>query len=193
MKTKKILVFLGQEDKETYCGALADSYEKGAREAGHEVKRMNIGDLKFDPLLHHGYKTIQALEPDLIAVQEAMKWAEHIVFVYPMWWSAMPAILKGMIDRMFIPGFAYHFHKHNMGWHGLLHGKSARVVITMDSWPMVQRFLFGDSTNEISRAILGFSGIHPVKVKKIGPVKDFNDAHKAAWVATLEKWGRKGK
>jgi NAD(P)H dehydrogenase (quinone) len=178
---KKILVFLGQEDKETFCGDLADHYEKGAREAGAEVKRINIGDLKFDPLLHKGYKEIQALEPDLAMVQEAIKWCDHFVLIYPMWWSAMPAILKGMIDRMFLPGFAYHFFHNGMGWTKLLKGRSADVFITMDSWPMVQRFLFGDSTNEISRAILGFAGIHPVKVKKIGPVKTMSDAKKESW------------
>ena len=178
---KKILVFLGQEDKETFCGDMADHYEKGAKESGADVKRINIGDLKFDPLLHKGYKEIQEMEPDLIMVQEAIKWAEHIVFVYPMWWSAMPAILKGMFDRMFLPGFAYHFNHNGMGWTKLLKGRSAEVFISMDSWPMVQRFLFGDSTNEISRAILGFAGVHPVKVKKIGPVKTMSEDKKNYW------------
>ena len=121
------------------------------------------------------------MEPDLIMVQEAIKWAEHIVFVYPMWWSAMPAILKGMFDRMFLPGFAYHFNHNGMGWTKLLKGRSAEVFISMDSWPMVQRFLFGDSTNEISRAILGFAGVHPVKVKKIGPVKTMSEDKKNYW------------
>ena len=191
--SKKIFILLGQEDKDTYCGALADAYEKGARAAGHEVERLNIGDMKFDPILHHGYRSIQALEPDLIDLQNKMKWAEHIVMIYPMWWSAMPAILKGLFDRMFIPGFAYHFNHNNMGWHGLLHHKSARIIITMDSWPIIQRFLFGDSTNEISRAILKFAGIHPVHVQKIGPVKDFKDGHKKAWISKVGKWGSKGK
>lgn len=188
---KKILVFLGQEDKETFCGDLADHYEKGAREAGADVKRMNIGDLKFDPILHKGYKEIQAMEPDLLAVQEAFKWAEHIVIFYPMWWSAMPAILKGMFDRMFLPGFAYHFNHNGLGLTRLLKGRSAQVFITMDSWPMVQRMLFGDSTNELDRAILGFAGIHPVHAKKIGPVKTMTEEGKNKWRDKMHKFATK--
>ena len=84
MEKKKVLVFLGQEDSETLSGFLADSYEQGAKDAGHEVKRINIGDLKFDPLLHKGYKEIQELEPDLIRVQEEMKWADHVALFIPI-------------------------------------------------------------------------------------------------------------
>ncbi|MBX4198123.1 NAD(P)H-dependent oxidoreductase [Candidatus Parcubacteria bacterium] len=191
-KKKKIYIFLGQEDKETFCGALADEYEKGAKEGGHEVRRANIGDLKFDPLLHKGYKVIQELEPDLKKVQEDMRWAEHIVVIYPTWWSMMPAILKGFFDRVWIPGFAFHFHP-RLGWDKLLKGRTGHVFITMDSWPLLSRMLFGDSTNEIGRAILGFAGIHPVNIQKIGPLKHATDARKQKIKEKIYHLGLKGK
>ncbi|HZS42836.1 MAG TPA: NAD(P)H-dependent oxidoreductase [Candidatus Paceibacterota bacterium] len=189
----KIFILQGNPDNESFCGSFATAYEEGAKSAGHEVRRMNIGEMQFDPILHKGYKVIQALEPDLLQVQEEMKWADHIVILYPMWWSSMPALLKGMFDRMFLPGFAYHFNKDNMGWHGLLHGKSAHVFITMDSWPMIQRILFGDSTNEIGRAILRFSGIHPVRIKKIGPMKDMSAEHIETWKQKIYQLGQNAK
>jgi NAD(P)H dehydrogenase (quinone) len=189
---KKIFILLGQEDKETFGNTLADAYEHGARQYGHEIRRANLGELKFDPLLHKGYKVIQELEPDLKKVQEDIRWAEHIVIFYPTWWSAMPAILKGFFDRVWLPGFAYHFHPH-LGWDKLLKGRTGRVVITMDSWPMVSRMMFGDSTNEIAQAILGFAGIYPVTIQKIGSLKHATDKQKQKYVEKLYHLGIQGK
>ena len=104
----------------------------------------------------------------------------------------MPALLKGLFDRVWLPGFAFHFHPH-LGWDKLLKGKTGRVVVTMDSWPMVSRILFGDSTNEIGRAILGFSGIHPIRIKKIGNVKHLSDDDKKQWDQKVHTWGQKAK
>lgn len=190
-RKKKIFILLGQEDKETFCGHLAAAYERGAKDNGHDVRRANIGELQFDPILHKGYKVIQELEPDLKKIQEDIKWAEHVVIFYPTWWSSMPALLKGFFDRTWIPGFAYHFFKNGLGWHGLLHGRSARVIITMDNWPIVSRMLFGDSTNEIGRAILKFSGFHPVRIKKIGALRHADDPKKEEWAQTVYNLGKR--
>lgn len=168
---KKILVLLGHPDKETICGEFTSSYVEGAISAGHEVRRANLGDLRFDPILHKGYKVIQKLEPDLIKLQEDFRWAEHIVIVYPNWWGTMPALLKGLFDRFYLPGFAFRFNKEGFGWQSLLKGRTGRVFITMDVYPWLGRLLFGDNSNEIRSAILGFGGIETA-VTKIGPLKN---------------------
>ncbi len=195
MSTKKILIFLGHPDKETRCGSFADAYEKGARQAGHEVKRINIGDLAFDPILHKGYKVIQPLEPDLIAAQEAIKWCDHFALFYPSWWSTMPAMLKGFFDRTWIPGFAFRFKKEGYMagylWTRLMKGKSARVYVTSDSHPILARLMFGDTTNEIRKCILWFAGFD-VQIKKVGPLKFASEERLARWRKRFERWGKCG-
>lgn len=190
MIKKKILILLGSEDKETTAGALADAYERGAARVGHEVRRINIGDLKFDPLLHKGYKVIQALEPDLQQFQYQVKWCDHLVVFYPNWWSTMPAILKGLFDRAWLPGFAFHFHKDKAYlWDKLLLGRSARVVITMNAAPLLERLANGDYTNEIKTGILKFAGFSPVRVKSFGPVERATPEQKVRWMKTAEHMG----
>ena len=110
----KIFILLGHTDPATLSGAFADSYEKAAREAGHDIRRQNIGEMRFDPILHAGYKAIQELEPDLKAFQDNVRWAEHLVIVYPTWWSSMPALLKGLFDRAWLPHFAFIFADHGL-------------------------------------------------------------------------------
>ena len=148
MNPKKILVFLGNPNADTYSGRLADAYVEGARASGFEVERININDLKFDPILHQGYKEIQQLEPDLLMVQEKIRWADHIVFIYPNWWCSMPAVMKGMFDRMWLPGFAFNFDKQTKKCIQRLKGKTAHVIIVAGTHsPFMTWWKFGDYTN----------------------------------------------
>ena len=184
----KIFVLIGHPDKVSFNRELAEAYADGAREKGHEVKVTNLGDLLFDPILHHGYRKIQELEPDLIQIQENIKWCEHLVIIYPSWWSTMPAILKGMFDRIWLPEFAFKFRKNGLWWDGLLKGRTARVFVTSDAPPIFTRLIFGDTTNEIRKGILWFAGLS-VSVKKIGPLKRISESKKQKWKDKIKKWG----
>ncbi|MDD4989257.1 MAG: NAD(P)H-dependent oxidoreductase, partial [Candidatus Pacebacteria bacterium] len=175
----------------------AEGYASGAKSAGHEIRMTKLGNLQFDPILHKGYKVIQELEPDLKKAQEDIAWCDHFVLIYPVWWAGVPALLKGFFDRIWLPGFAYHFKKEGflkgVIWHGSLKGRSARVIVAMDNIPFVARLLFGDITNEIHYGILQFAGFSPVKVTKIGLMKFMSPEKKAVWRKRIERWGRKEK
>lgn len=191
MQSKKIFILLGHPDKDTLTGALATKYEEAARAAGHEVERLNIGDLSFDPILHQGYKTIQELEPDLKLVQEKIRWADHFVLIYPLWWSATPALLKGMFDRMWLPAFAFRFNKDRPGWQRLLKGKTARVITTMKSEAWEIRLLFGDFTNEVARATLGFAGFR-VRLTEIGGAEKLTPVQQERIFSRIARLAKKG-
>jgi len=190
---KNILVLLGNPDTETFSGKIADTYEAAAQEAGHEVFRMNIGAMQFDPILHAGYKEIQELEPDLLLFQEKVKWADHIVVVYPNWWCTMPAALKGLFDRSWLPGFAFNFSKENGKLMQRLTGKTARAIIVAGSHsPFMTWWKFGDFTNEIAHGILGFAGIK-TKVTAFGPTNKMSDRKSKVCLAYIEKIASKGR
>lgn len=171
-KHKKVFILLGHPDKDSFNCTLADEYERGAKEAGHEVRRMNLSDLEFDPILHHGYRLIQELEPDLLVFQDNLHWSQHFVVFYPSWWSTMPALLKGLFDRVWLSGFAFRFTS-EFTWQKLLKSRSATMVVTSDTLPLAQRILFGDTTNELKRGILWFAGFSPIWVRKFGYLRHF--------------------
>jgi putative NADPH-quinone reductase len=174
MIKKKIFILLGHPDQDSFNSTLANEYQKAAEEAGHEVRRMNLEEMNFDPVLHHGYRLIQELEPDLKSFQENLRWCEHFVIFYPSWWSSMPAKLKGIFDRAWLPGFAFKFTG-EFSWDKLLKGRSATMFVTSDTFPLFQRIIFGDTTNELKKGILWFSGFKPIYVRKIGYLKHFGN------------------
>lgn len=190
--SKKIVVLMANPDAESFSGAIADRYQAAAEEAGHEVRRVNLGELQFDPILHRGYKEIQELEPDLVKLQEDILWCEHLVIVYPNWWTTMPALLKGLFDRFWLPGFAFNFNKETKRVEEHLAGRTGRVIIISGSHsPFMTWWKYGDFTNEIQYGILGFAGIKS-KVSAFGPCEKASDKCRVDWFTDVEKLGRKG-
>lgn len=188
----KIFILLGHTDPATLSGAFADAYEAQARAAGHEVRRQNIGEMHFDPLLHEGYKSIQALEPDLEDFRENIRWCEHFVIFYPTWWSTMPAVVKGLFDRAWLPAFAFRFADHGLTWKKLLTGRTARIITSANTAPWLLTFMYGPPTAILEIAILRFAGIR-ARSTVFGPSERVSMQTKAKWFRKVERLGRLGK
>ncbi len=180
---RRITVILGHPDAGSFCASIASAYAESARDAGHEVRLLPLGEMSFDPILHKGYAEIQALEPCLVEAQESIQWANHLVIVYPIWWGSMPSLLKGFFDRTFLPGYAFRYRKNSQFWDKLLTGRSAHVFSTMDTPPWYFRFVYRmPGHHQIKRTILQFTGIKPVKITSFGPVRYASPARKASWL-----------
>jgi putative NADPH-quinone reductase len=187
---KKVLVVLGHPASDSLCAGIAKAYAAGARQAGAELRVLALGELQFDPLLAAGCRAEQPLEPDLKQAQVDILWAEHLVWVYPVWWGAMPALLKGFIDRVFLPGFAFRYRRGSAAWDRLLAGRSAELLVTMDSPPWYYRWVTRRPGHvQMKRAILDFCGVGPVCVHSMGPVLGASDACKAGWLAQARRLG----
>ena len=189
---KKVLIIMGHPDTDSYASALADAYQKGAERVA-EVRQLNVAELKFDPILHKAYKEIQELEPDLLNAQKDIKWADHIVWVYPTWFGSPPALMMGFISRVFHPSFAFKYkRKTDLIPYKLLKGRSARLIITMDDYPLIDNFVFRHSIIRVmKKSVLWLSGIKPIRSILIGPVKRFDLKKRKKWLEKIEGLGRR--
>ncbi len=187
-----ILVILGHPDTNSFCGSLSKAYIDSAKAGGSEVRELQLGELEFDPILWNGYNKIQELEPDLAKAQELIQWSNHIVFVYPNWWGAMPALLKGFFDRVFLPGFAFKYRVNSQFWDKLLLGRTAHLMVTMDTPPWYYRWIYHrPGHNEMKRTILGFCGIKVVKISEFAPIRGSSQQQREKWIAIAKGLGSK--
>jgi putative NADPH-quinone reductase len=184
----KIYILLAHPNKHSLNGAFADAYEKRAKELGHDVRRQNLGDMKFDPVLWEGYNAIQELEPDLKESQQHILWCEKWVIFYPIWWGSIPAIFKGFLDRTLYSGFAYKYHDTGPLWDKLLTGRCAHIFTTCDAPRFWIYFMYRNSDiNTVKRATLNFCGIRPVKVTRFDRIRYRTKERLQKMIGKIEK------
>lgn len=194
MNQKKILIINGHPDKESFNYALSQSYKRGAEKSGADIQEINIRDLHFDPNLQYGYRKRTELEPDLIKSQEMLKWADHIVWVYPIWWGSVPAIMKGFLDRVLLPGFAFKKREGSVWWDKYFTGKTSRLICTMDQPTWFYRIVNrSPSHHAMKKLTMNFIGVKSVKITSVGPLRLSKETFRSKWLLKIERLGEKNK
>ncbi len=197
----RILLIIGNPIEGSFTHALAASYAASARAAGAEVRTI---DLATDPV--PAFPTLRGevrmpradhphdvpLPAEVATYQGDVTWAEHLVFVYPQWWGTYPAALKSFIDRVFLSGFAFRYRPTGRLWDRMLTGRTARVVMTMDSPRLWNRLVYRNaSETSLARAILGYCGIRTVGVTRLGEVRHSTLATRERWLRDAARFGAK--
>ncbi|MDR1825446.1 MAG: NAD(P)H-dependent oxidoreductase [Bifidobacteriaceae bacterium] len=189
---RKVLIVIGHPDGQSYCRAIGDAYAAGLP-AGCETELLALGDLEFDPVLRYGYRQHMKDDPVIERSQELVRWAEHIVFVFPVWWTAVPSLLKGWFERVFTPRFAYNMDNSSLFTLAFrtrrhLKGRTATVIATYHGPPWYYPLIGCSPVRVVRRQMLGNCGIKTTQVLRLGwldsPKKD-SQARREAFLAKV--------
>lgn len=190
---KRVLLIQGHPDLAAghLCRSLEEAYLSGARAGGHELRRVDIGALDFPLLRSQDEWENGSLPAGLQQAQADILWAEHIVFFFPLWLGDMPALVKGFLEQVARPGFAFSREGKNPFGKKGLKGRSARLVVTMGMPAFIYRLYFrAHSIKSLRRNVLAFVGIGPVGDTLIGMTGNMKPRQAARWLDHLQALGR---
>lgn len=189
---KKILVICGHPDKNSLNYTLAQTYVQTAK-ANFDVEFLHLRSLEFNMNLEHGYNQRTELEPDLIHAQKLIEKAEHIVWFYPTWWGSYPAVMKGFIDRVFLPGFAFNYKKDSPWWDKLLQGKTCRIVTSMHTPYWYYKLFFkAPSIRSLKQVTMQFCGVKRVRTTVFTSTQNKKKLDKSHWIQKVATLGKNG-
>lgn len=187
---KSILIINGHPDNKSYNKALQNAYKSGAESAGFQVEEVTLSEMNFSPILQHGYRKRTELEPDLLKAWDKIQKADHLVWIYPTWWGGMPAILKGFIERIFLPGFTFEYQKNSPFPKELLKGKTSEIITTMDTPVWYYKLIYRNAgVSMLKKGVLAFCGVKNLRVTYLAVVKASTDEKRNEWLSTVKRLG----
>ena len=187
----KIMIVVGHPQRTTFCEALGRAYARGAASGGHDAKLFILSEMNFDAILHEGYRKEQPLEPDLRVAYETLRSSDHVVLIFPLWCGDMPAMLKGFIERILQPDLIARANTDSaMNWN-IFNNKSARIIMTMGMPVSIYRWWYGGHALKLlTRNILHFIGIKPVRQTLYGMIETSKPAARERWLREVEALGQ---
>ncbi|MCV2874142.1 NAD(P)H-dependent oxidoreductase [Defluviimonas sp. WL0050] len=193
MQAKRIFILDGHPAATSLSRGFAEAYANAAQAAGHEVRIAHLSDMEFDADFGQGnFKDWKPLEPVLEDVMQDLTWSDHFVLTMPMWWGSLPAKLKGLIDRTFLPGTTFDTRVTNMiGMPApLLNGRSARVIVTSDTPGWFQRLKYRNALiHQLRGQVLGFVGIRPARFTWFAGASHPGEGAVGRWARAVEGLG----
>ena len=187
-----VYMILAFPNKNGLCSAAYEKARQGLQTAGNEIRTIDLYEEKFDPVLifdeEHRRRDLQ-FDEETKVYRENILWADHLVFIFPIWWSGMPAELKGFVDRVFVTGFAYNFK--GILPVGYLKNKTAWIINTHDTPALYAKLLQQDYGRVLKRQILSICGIKTIKHTTMPFVRNSSLEKREKWLEKVEQIAQK--
>lgn len=188
---RTVIVF-NHPNQGSYCNAILQSVTKGLQNANHEVDLMHLDNDEFNPAMSKAdlkaFVDHQPIDPQVIDYNERLKKADHLIFIFPIWWDIMPATTKGFIDRVLFPGVVYDHHPRGFGLVPLLKNlKSVTIITTMNKPRILYSLLIGNLIRKtMLRSVfktMGYKNRHWISFTS---VKSVSQKKRVKWLSNLE-------
>ena len=183
----------------SFCNAILASVQRGLLAAGHSIDLLHLDREGFNPVMTEadllGFTQGRPVDPKVIEYRDRLERAEHLVFIFPVWWELMPAMTKGFIDKVIFPGVAYDYDREGRWPKMVKRWKNLRgitLVTTMNTHSLVYRLVFG---NAVRKALFAGTfwklGYGNRKWINLDMVKFVSQEKRAKWLVRLEEKFRK--
>lgn len=201
----RVLVVFNHPYGRSFCGAILETTLAGLQAAGHECDVIHLDDDGFDPVMRSKdlrafvmarespEAALQLVDPQVADYGRRLEQAEHAVFIFPIWWELMPALMKGFVDKVIFPGIAYE-QTDGRGSGMVTRLQKLRgltVITTMNTPSLIYRLLFG---NAIKKALLLGTfwkiGIKNRKWISLTNVKSCTQERRRNWLREIEGYMR---
>lgn len=177
----------------SYCSAILNAVMLGLQKSGHETDLIHLDKDEFNPRMTSedlkAFVEHRAVDTKVIDYQERLKKADHLIFIFPIWWDIMPATTKGFIDRVLSPGFACDHHPRGFGLVPLLQNlKSISIITTMNKPRIIYSLLIGNLIKKVMlKSVFKTMGYKNLSWINFTSVKRVSHEKRVKWLNDLEK------
>lgn len=176
----------------SYCNAILNAITVGLQKARHEVDLMHLDKDGFNPVMTKddlkAFMEHQPVDPQVLDYSERLKKADHLIFIFPIWWDIMPATTKGFIDRVLFPGVVYDHHPRGFGLVPLLKDlQSVTIITTMNKPRIMYSLLIGNLIRKaMLRSVFKTMGYDNLNWISFYSVKRVSHEKRTRWLIDLE-------
>lgn len=188
----KVVIVFNHPYEGSFGNAILNSVTKGLKDANHEIDLMHLDNDGFNPVMSKAdlkaFVDHKPVDPQVIDYNERLKKADHLIFIFPIWWDLMPAMTKGFVDRVLSPGVVYDHHPRGFGLVPLLKNlKGVTVITTMNKPKIMYSLLIGNLIKKaMIKSVFKTMGYKNLKWISYNMVKSVSQEKRAKWLTDIE-------
>jgi len=188
----KVVVVFNHPYEGSYGNAVLEAVTKGLKGANHEVDLMHLDHDGFNPAMSaadlKAFVEHKPIDPQVIDYTKRLEKADHLIFIFPIWWDLMPAMTKGFIDRVLSPGIVYDHHPRGFGLVPLLKNlKGVTIITTMNKPKLMYSLLIGNLIKKaMLKSVFKTMGYKNLKWVSFTSVKSVSQKKRVQWLTDIE-------